>query len=267
VKGDRLWPFDIRIAVVWAPVLLVALIAGVALLRQLVAWPPPGLDQFVLLAILVVSLLPVILAGVDMVADRGGAISFRGVKLDFSLAAVAAPSYAVPHNIGLPGKPITDSGTENIIDALRGAVMNEVVVVDLEDGTAWWESRLLVLLAGAVRIGHPEAVVFVATDGEVRSRFQGWARPGALLPLILRADRKYRESYHRAMAWARRWELAEPVTSAPQRSARPDPPRSRSPNSQPRSVRRTLTLRSRKAYRANSHSSGCSNRSSARRSS
>jgi hypothetical protein len=220
VRGDRLWPFDIRVAVLWAPVLLIGLILGVAVLRQLLQWPPPGLDQAVFVAILLVSLLPVMLAVVDMVAERGGAVSFRGVTLDFSRAGGAVPSYAVPHNIGLPGQAVTDSGTENIVEALRGASTSDVVVVDLEDGEAWWETRMLVLLAGADRIGRPDAVVFVARDGEVPGRFQGWARPSSLLPLIRRADRRYQEAYYRARAWARRWELAEPVVTPAQAPAR-----------------------------------------------
>jgi hypothetical protein len=210
MRDDRLWPFDIRIAVLWAPILFIGLVLGLALLRQLVRWPPPALDQVVLLAVLLVSLLPVLLAVLDLVAERGGAISFRGVTLDFS-AAGAVPTYAVPHNIGLAGEPVRDRDTENIVEALRGAAKSEVIVVDLEDGEAWWETRLLVLIAGAVRIGRPDAVVFVASDGGVAGRFQGWAAPRDLLPLLLRADRRYREAYHWAKAWAGRWDLAEPT--------------------------------------------------------
>jgi hypothetical protein len=223
MRDDRLWPFDIRIAVLWAPILFIILVVGLALLRQLVQWPPAALDQWVLLAILLVSLLPVLLAVLDLVAERGGAVSFRGVTLDFS-AAKAAPSYTVPHNIGLPGMPVTDSGTENIVEALRGAATSDVIVVDLEDGDAWWETRLLVLIAGAVRIGSPDAVVFVAADGGVRGSFQGWAAPRDLLPPLLRADRRYRESYHRAKAWAGRWELAEPPVTPQAAGSRARPP-------------------------------------------
>jgi hypothetical protein len=223
MRDDRLWPFDIRVAVLWAPILFIILVVGLALLRQLVQWPPPALDQWVLLAILLVSLLPVLLAVLDLVAERGGAVSFRGVTLDFS-AARAAPSYAVPHNIGLPGTPVSDSGTENIVEALRGAATSEVIVVDLEDGDAWWETRLLVLIAGAARLGSPDAVVFVAADGGVRGRFQGWAAPSALLPPLLRADRRYRETYHRAKAWAGRWDLAEPAVTPQPAAGRARPP-------------------------------------------
>jgi hypothetical protein len=228
MRDDRLWPFDIRIAVLWAPILFIGLVLGLALLRELAQWPPPALDQVVILAILLVSLLPVLLAILDLVAERGGAISFRGVTLDFS-AAGAAPTYAVPHNIGLPGTPIADSGTENIVEALRGAATSEVIVVDLEDGEAWWETRLLVLIAGAVRIGRPDAAVFVARDGGIAGSFQGWAPPSALLPLLLRTDRRYQEAYYRAKAWIGRWELAEPAVTPQPAAGRARPPAARPP--------------------------------------
>jgi hypothetical protein len=214
LRRERLWPFPIRIAVLWTPILFIVLILGLAILRQLAQWPPPSLDQSLFLAILFLSLIPILLAIVDFVAERGGSISFRGLTLDFA-AAGGVPTQTVPVNVGLPGQPVYDSGTENIVAALRAAVSTEAVVVDLQDGSAWWETRLVVLLAGAKRLGRPNAVVFVGLDGGISGCFQGWAPPEALLPLLLRADRRYRESYERARAWFGRWELTEPPVSPP----------------------------------------------------
>ena len=55
-----------------------------------------------------------------------------------------------------------------------------VLVVDLEEGAAWWETRLLTLCVGAHRRGQVRAVVFIATDRTVARTFQGWAAPGQL---------------------------------------------------------------------------------------
>jgi hypothetical protein len=63
--------------------------------------------------------------------------------------------------------PVTDSATTQILDTLRQATGDYVVVVDLEDGKAWWETRLLVLLAGAVRLGKPDKIVFVSRDANI----------------------------------------------------------------------------------------------------
>ena len=75
-----------------------------------------------------------------------------------------------------PAKPLQIAVQTQILDALREATACEVVIIDLEDGQAWWETRLLVLLAGAVRLKRPERVVFVGKDGGVDRSF----RDGAL---------------------------------------------------------------------------------------
>ncbi len=218
----RLWPFAPVIAIIAAPILLAGLLVLSAILRKLTGWPPTELGQPLFTGILVVSLLPAVLGVLDMVAERRGVIEYRGLKLDFSLAAAVSPvSFEVPHNIGVPGQPVTDSDTRQILDALRDATANEVAIVDLKDGDAWWETRLLVLIAGAVRLARPAAMVFVATEGGLSNQFQGWAPPLELLPLILRSDRTYRESYARARAAARQWELVDPMGSG---GAPPQPP-------------------------------------------
>jgi hypothetical protein len=117
---------------------------------------------------------------------------------------------AIPPNIGVPGRPITDTATEEILDTLRAATSADVVIVDLEQGRAWWETRLVVLIAGAMRLGRPEAIVFVATDGGVRGAFQGWGYPHDLLPLLLDANPQYAVSYYRARAAAQQWLQVEP---------------------------------------------------------
>jgi hypothetical protein len=124
---------------------------------------------------------------------------------------VAQPvSVSVPLNAGVPGRPVSDSDTTQILDALRSALTSEIAVVDLEGGNAWWETRLLVLVAGAARLGCPATIVFVGMEEGVTGRFIGWAPSEALLPLLLRVDSRYKECYARARAAANQWELVEP---------------------------------------------------------
>jgi hypothetical protein len=81
-----------------------------------------------------------------------------------------------------------------------------------------------VLLAGAVRLRHPEIVVFVATDGGVARAFQGWARPDDLFPLLLAADPRYARSYWTATAAASQWALDPPPPLAPPPTSPPTSP-------------------------------------------
>jgi len=188
------------------------LLVIVAVIRQKTRWLGPELDRTVFLGILIFSLLPIILVLFDFLAERKGVLEYKGIKLDFSRVVQAQVyfSVSVPQNVGVPDRAVSDSDTTQILDALRNALTSEVAVVDLERGGAWWETRLLVLLEGAVRLGHPSAIVFVAIEETIPGLFMGWAPPDELLPLLLNADPRYKESYARAKAAAHQWELVEP---------------------------------------------------------
>jgi hypothetical protein len=208
----RLWPFGPRMMVLAVPGILLGLLVVVGIIHGIAAWPDQEAAKFVFPGILLFSLLPVMLAVVDLIVERGGVLEYRGAKLDFSRARAPGPgSFAVPTNIGVPGRALTDSDTKEILDALRQAAATEVVVVDLEGGQAWWETRLLVLIAGAVRQGQLAAIVFVGTEAGNRGMFQGWAPPRALLPALLQSDSRYAQSYYAAQAAAQQWALVGPI--------------------------------------------------------
>jgi hypothetical protein len=180
------------------------------ILRITLDWPSPESETVVLLGIFLLSLLPVLLMLVNTVIERGGVVEYGGVKIDFSqVQSTEIPGPTVPANIGLTGQPVVDSGSSEILGIMR-AMTSDMVIIDLEEGQAWWETRLLVLLAGAVRHNKPKVVVFVGTDGGIKNRFQGWASANDLLPLLLKAHPKYPMSYYAALAAARQWELVEP---------------------------------------------------------
>ena len=220
-RGSPLWPYGTRAALVSAPLIFFALLALVALARQVGVGPRYEADQAFLLGAFVLALAPLGLAIIDTLAERGAVLEYGGAKLDFSrVAGSALPTVTVPGNIGVPGEPVSDSSTSRILESLRNAVSTDIVVIDLESGEAWWETRLLVLLAGAVRLHRPEVMVFLATDRALTRRFQGWARPHDLLPCLLKADARFRESYLAALAAARQWELIPPPVPPPP-SARP----------------------------------------------
>jgi hypothetical protein len=208
---QRFWPFRPRTSIVGTIAILIGLLLVFVILRGLTNWPGEKSETTVLIGILLFSLLPVLLSLVDALIERGGVIEYGGVKIDFSnVPAGAVAGLTVPVNIGVAGQGVTDSSTTQILDALRQATACEVVIIDLEDGQAWWETRLLILLAGAVRLRRPERVIFVGKDGGVDRCFQGWGVASKLLRCLLQAHPQYPLSYHKAMAAARQWEMVEP---------------------------------------------------------
>jgi hypothetical protein len=190
---------------------LVGLLLIVAVLRTLLHWPSEQSETVVLIGILLLSLLPIALALLDVIIERGAVIEYGNMKIDFSRSKEKeAAGITVAPNIGVQGRPVTDSDTTQILDTLRQATSSEVAIVDLEDGQAWWETRLLVLLAGAVRHKKPDKIVFVGKDANIDRRFQGWSYADELLPQLVTAHPQYARSLESAWAAARQWELVEP---------------------------------------------------------
>jgi hypothetical protein len=214
-SNHRFWPFNPRISVVMSIAILVGLIIIFVALRLTIEWPGKESETTVLIGILLFSLLPILLTLIDVFIERGGVFEYRGVKVDFSkVPKIGTSGLTVPINIGVPGQPVNDSSTMQILDALRKATGCDVVIIDLEDGQAWWETRLLVLLAGAVRLKKPAKVVFLGKDGGADKSFHGWGHPDELLPYLLQAHPQYLRSFHTAMAAARQWRLVEPANPA-----------------------------------------------------
>ncbi len=220
----RFWPFKPRFSIAFSIALLVGLLLILVVLRFTlkIDWPGKESESAVLLGVMVFSLLPIFLSLIDVIIEWGGIFEAGGVKIDFSRAQkMGASGFTVPVNIGVSEKKVYDSSTTEILDALRKATGCEIAIIDLEEGRAWWETRLLVLLAGAVRLRTPEKVVFIGKDGGSDQCFQGWSHARDLLPHLLQAHPQYPLSYHKAMAAARQWEMVEPKGAG---TAPPSPP-------------------------------------------
>ena len=117
------------------------------------------------------------------------ALSYKDWKIDFSQIDLNRPelrheSFGLPANIGVVGPIISDAAPMHIMETLRQASHHEVVVIDLQDGDAWWVTRLLALSAGAVRAGSPKALVFVGKQENQDLRYLGWSRPADVLPTL-----------------------------------------------------------------------------------
>jgi hypothetical protein len=208
-RAGRIWPFGVIPALVSAGALLVALLVTVALLATLANWPEARWQGWLVLGVAVLSLIPLMLLILDRVSRTGGSVEFRGIKIAFA-AEAAQTRVTLPGNMGIPpGTPVSDSGSFQIQAAMREAVKNDVLVVDLEEGSAWWETRLLTLCLGAHRRGV-RALVFVGTDRSVARTFQGWAPPGRLGQALLDANPELRWAADTAAVNADRWRLAYP---------------------------------------------------------
>jgi hypothetical protein len=111
----RFWPYKPRLTLAATVAVLVGLLLATAALRALAKWPSPQSETVVLIGVLLLSLLPIALALLDVIIDRGGIIKYGGVEIDFARSKEkGAPGITVASNIGVPGLPVTDSATMQI---------------------------------------------------------------------------------------------------------------------------------------------------------
>jgi hypothetical protein len=193
------WPWSPRSAVVVVPLALISLLIALGVARSVMSWPDPGAMPWVVLALVVLSLVPLFLLVLDGMARQGGALEWRGFRLSFD--GTAAPfGYSVPANAAVPGMPIADSGMESVLRTSEAAARNRILVVDLANGYAWWESRLLMLCAVASRRPEPSAVVFTADLAGKDYQFVGWSSPGALLERLLAVRPELLTAYESAVS-------------------------------------------------------------------
>jgi hypothetical protein len=216
---SRYWPFRRSTAFVWS-VFLVPACIGVALwLDRLDGEGGFEISGWILLGAIVVGLLPVllvVLGGVRSVEAGGVKVAFAAVQDVVSKTTVDART-RLANNLGQPPGQVYDEKGDSIIALLNDAVGNDVVVVDLKEGKAWWETRLLLLAAGATRLGHPRAIVFTAAKPGRPVAFVGWAAPAGMLRRLLASDHQLRDAYDQAQRDAMLWRLSSQHVPTAQR--------------------------------------------------
>jgi hypothetical protein len=186
------------------------LAAGLTLTHWLLDWPDPESDMPLIYIPLAVSLVPLALALADFVASRRAVFSISEITLDFSRAeadpAMRPSAFQIPENTGIAGTRV-ENNPMGIAPALQEATADEVAIVDLEDGRAWWATRLLALCAGAVRAGAPKALVFLGVQQNAGGALLGWAEPAALLDALFADRPAYQSRYNRAFMIAQQMAL------------------------------------------------------------
>jgi hypothetical protein len=172
------WPYTRRAALLLGIAIWLAAGAALAIANAAEGWPDAHTGAWLPLIVIALGLVPAALVVLDGLRASRASINLRWFSVDFSQATVIQQSVGIPENIAAPGEPVTDSGGRHIRDALKKSPQNEIVIIDLKNGHAWWVTRLLVLAAAAADAGAPRAFVFLATREETRARgFVGWAKP------------------------------------------------------------------------------------------
>ena len=150
---------------------------------------------------MLIGLLPVILlvlGSVSTVKAAGVEVTFAAVQRAVRAADEATVRATLSDNLGAPPGTVLDTSGDTIIQALQAAVNNDVVVVSLGDGDEWWETRLLLLAAGATRLGHPRGRRLHSNPRREGRPVPRLGDPGRLLRTHLSSHVQWREPYRLA---------------------------------------------------------------------
>ena len=211
---NRYWPFDARWAFFASLILVPSLVALAVWLYRPKGPLATTLTFPTLLLAVLLGLLPValvILGGVTSVEAAGVKVAFVAVRDVVNTRGVITARSVLADNLGSPPGRLMDSDKASIFESLKGAVGTYCVVADLKEGDDWWDTRLLVLVAGAVRLAFPKAVVFTSATPGRPSGFVGWATPSELLRRLLAREPKLRDAYHAAQQDLLLQQLAMPM--------------------------------------------------------
>ena len=74
-----------------------------------------------MLGIVLLSLIPMLLVVLEGIASSGGTVEVGAVKIAMTAAAKSQRLVVVPRNAGQPGMPLADSGSTQILDALKNS--------------------------------------------------------------------------------------------------------------------------------------------------
>ena len=107
----KFWPFRPRTSIYWSIAMLVGMLFVLTVLKKYDMWQiSKESDTAVLIGVILVSMLPVLLAVLDIIIERGGVIEYGGVRIDLSHVPPTGMSrFTVPANIGVLGEAISDS--------------------------------------------------------------------------------------------------------------------------------------------------------------
>lgn len=220
-RKDSLWPYSKTVAIIVIPItwILFGIIFSITL--RFASWPDSESRSLVITVSIIIGFIPLILVLLDFFSSRGAVLETPWGKIDFgridlNRAEVKSESFGLPDNIGITGPIISDTTPMNIIETLERATKNEIVVLNLKDGNAWWVTRLLALSAGAIRAESPNVFVFIGKRENNVNTFLGWGRPREILEAILNAKDEYQIRYRKSMQIAKQVAMYEKNELLPQ---------------------------------------------------
>jgi hypothetical protein len=192
---------DVAIGVI----VFVLVLLGFGVLSAVIHWPNEqnGYPLVVTLAA-IVAFLPIIARTFTFLQQSRASVEGPfGIKINFSAAAAVATVGAakLTENLVQPGVIINETSFEELNKAALRATEQSVVVVNLEDGRAWYKTRLFALAGTADLLHAPKSLVVVGQRGGQPMCVAGWIRPRDIVKALTRFYPGYDEVWQRGQRY------------------------------------------------------------------
>lgn len=180
--------------VVTPAIVFVVIILGFAGLGVASGWPnaKAGWPQALLVAAGFAA-LPLLVQILNFLRDSRASIEGLGVKLNFAAAVRAGTAEASALAIGevRQGLNMPESNSRALETATAQLAAEAIVVLDLEDGRAWYTTRLFAVAAAAQLLGSPRLLVVVGRRGSRPRQPGGVIAPERLTDAVIAHDKRY----------------------------------------------------------------------------
>jgi hypothetical protein len=161
-------------------------------LGSIAAWPSEREDwRLAVIIAASAAMLPIVARVLTFMQRSGGSLKSPLLGLELSFATVGTDTKTFSQPIIQQGNVQTESGQEELEQSAQDARRHSTIVVDLEDGRAWYLTRLFALAATAVLLGAPQVIVLIGQRGGNSKQVGGWIRPQDFVTALRRQDQRF----------------------------------------------------------------------------
>ena len=186
--------------------IFVATMLAFALLSSAAGWPNATSGWPVAVGVaLVLAFLRVLGPVLDYLREAGAKLETPLVKLDFAGAArvvsASGRPWVLSDDLIRKSPSVPDSTLPELERSVQDFANQADIVVDLEDGGAWYTTRIFAVAATAMEIGAPRAIVLVGQKNGAPLQFGGWVKPEDVVTAFSRRDSKFATVHQRALQY------------------------------------------------------------------
>jgi hypothetical protein len=189
-----------------AAAIFVAAMLVFAFISNVAGWPNATSGWPIAVGVaLVLALLRVAGPVLEYLRQAGAKLETPFIKLDFAgtvqVAATTGQAWVLSDDMIRKSPSVPESALPELERSVQSFANQAEIVIDLEDGGAWYTTRLFAVAATAMQIGSPRAIVLIGQRNGVPRQFGGWVAPGDIVLAFSRLDQRLAAVHERALQY------------------------------------------------------------------